>query len=154
MSPTAVHCLGLLSTPMTYSVEGLVFTKSDACGCMCHVHTLSTAKARRSWGPRHPFSLLCLPASRAGAVAASRDLTVRWRSVGGDESESRRCRIRTETQPRDSNSRMRASAERRERAWATSSCTETDVARARARTPYFSAAVKERATRNAAPVEE
>eukprot|EP00965_Chrysotila_dentata_P039038 1298046-Pleurochrysis_carterae.AAC.1 len=49
---------------------------------MCQVHPLSTTSASRPCGSRHPFSLLCLPASRARAVAAGWSPTRKfwWRS--------------------------------------------------------------------------
>eukprot|EP00965_Chrysotila_dentata_P163054 5384820-Pleurochrysis_carterae.AAC.1 len=69
-SPTTVHRLGSLSTPITYSCEGLVFVRSDSVGCMCQVQPLSTTRASQLWTPLLPLSRLCRPASYALAVDA------------------------------------------------------------------------------------
>eukprot|EP00965_Chrysotila_dentata_P156780 5180130-Pleurochrysis_carterae.AAC.1 len=67
-SPMTVHCFGNLSTPITYSCEGLVLVRSDSVGCMCQVQPLSTPRASRLLMPLLPFSRLWRPASSALAV--------------------------------------------------------------------------------------
>eukprot|EP00965_Chrysotila_dentata_P018673 621515-Pleurochrysis_carterae.AAC.1 len=89
-SPMTVHRLGSLSTPITYSCEGLVLVKSDSVGCMGQVQPLSTTRASRSLTPLLPLSRLWRPASSALAVDEG---TVRRARALGAGGERRGCGV-------------------------------------------------------------